>query len=337
MNYKFNGKSIFITVTILIFFIGMIIYGSSILNHPLYSHKDNVVITVNEGDSLYKVLQDMKNNKQIKNLLLIKAYIKINRLNKSIKPGKYTISSNVTTKKLVYKLNTGEDSNLKKVTIPEGYDIANIAILLEKKGIINSDVFKKACRDYTMYKFVKHKGNRKYAIEGYLFPDTYNFAKGQSAKDIIHIMTERFNQVVGDIKNKYNIEDNEVDKILTIASIIEKEAEIDDERGKVASVFYNRMKKNMKMESCATVLYSLGEHRDKLYYKDLKVKSPYNTYKIKGLPPGPICNPGLSSIKSAITPDKTDYLYFVSYNNGTHFFTDKYSEFLKVKKTTQGN
>lgn len=337
MNYKFNGKSIFITVTILIFFIGMVIYGGYILRHPLYSHKDNVVITVNEGDSLYKVLQDMKKNKQIKNLLLIKGYIKINRLNKSIKPGQYTISSNVTTKKLVYKLNTGEDSNLKKVTIPEGYDIDNIAILLEKKGIINSDVFKKACRDYTMSKFVKHKGNRKYAIEGYLFPDTYNFAKGQSAKDIIHIMTERFNQVVGDIKNKYNIEDNEVDKILTIASIIEKEAEIDDERGKVASVFYNRMKKNMKMESCATVLYSLGEHRDKLYYKDLKVKSPYNTYKIKGLPPGPICNPGLSSIKSAITPDKTDYLYFVSYNNGTHFFTDKYSEFLKVKKTTQGN
>ena len=91
------------------------------------------------------------------------------------------------------------------------------------------------------------------------------------------------------------------------------------------------------MESCATVLYALGKHKDKLYYNDLKTQSPYNTYIIKGLPPGPICSPGMSSIEAAINPDKTNYLYFVSYNDGTHFFTNNYSEFLKVKKATQGD
>jgi UPF0755 protein len=154
---------------------------------------------------------------------------------------------------------------------------------------------------------------------------------------IISIMYNRFEEVVKDLKDQYEIQDEELDKIITLASIVEKEAEVNEERGKVASVFHNRIKKGIKMESCATVLYAMGKHKDKLYYKDLEIKSPYNTYKNMGLPPGPICSPGIESIKATINPEKTNYLYFVSNNDGTHFFTDNYAEFLKVKKITQGD
>ena len=156
---------------------------------------------------------------------------------------------------------------------------------------------------------------------------------------IIDKMLDRFNYVIKEIEKENNIKikDEDMDKLISMASVIEKEAEKDGERGKIASVFYNRIDKKMKMESCATVLYALGYHKDKLYYKDLKIKSPYNTYLNTGLPIGPICSPGKNSIKAALNPEKTDYLYFVSKNNGTHFFTKNYNDFLKVKKETQGD
>ncbi len=123
---------------------------------------------------------------------------------------------------------------------------------------------------------------------------------------IIDKMLDRFNYVIKEIEKENNIKikDEDMDKLIGMASVIEKEAEKDAERGKVASVFYNRIDKKMKMESCATVLYALGYHKDKLYYKDLKIKSPYNTYLNTGLPIGPICSPGKNSIKAALNPEK---------------------------------
>ena len=121
-----------------------------------------------------------------------------------------------------------------------------------------------------------------------------------------------------------------------MASIVEKEASDKKELDIVASVFYNRLKIDMPLQSCATVLYSLGKHKDILLDKDLEVKSPYNTYIVEGFPIGPICNPGKESIKAALSPATTNYLYFVSTNDGKHFFTDDYKKFLEIKKKTQG-
>jgi len=226
-----------------------------------------------------------------------------------------------------------------KVTIPEGYNIDEIGNKLEKQGIIKKEDFIKSIKEYKTPSFVKEDKNRKYSLEGYLFPDTYEFFKGMQGDKIIDKMLDRFNYVIKEIEKENNIKikDEDMDKLISMASVIEKEAEKDAERGKVASVFYNRIDKKMKMESCATVLYALGYHKDKLYYKDLKIKSPYNTYLNTGLPIGPICSPGKNSIKAALNPEKTDYLYFVSKNNGTHFFTKNYNDFLKVKKETQGD
>ncbi|WP_264852186.1 endolytic transglycosylase MltG, partial [Clostridium omnivorum] len=152
------------------------------------------------------------------------------------------------------------------------------------------------------------------------------------------MMIKNFETVLKDVENKKNrtLNTSDIDRVITMASIVEKEAEKDEERGKVAAVFYNRLNKGMKLQSCATVLYTLGVHKDKLYDKDLAAPGPYNTYIVKALPAGPICSPGRKSIEAAIDPPTTKDIYFVSKNDGTHFFTDSYTEFEKVKKQYQG-
>ncbi|KAJ52824.1 UPF0755 protein [Clostridium tetanomorphum] len=339
-----KGKGILVRFFIVIVLVSVSVtfYYRNIVNHPFKAKEKEIEFDVKNGDSLYKVLNSLKSNNEIKNLYIAKLYIKRNGLETTIKPGRYQLSSDINLSELVNALNKGIfNKNLVKVTIPEGYDIDKIAIILQKNGIISKEEFLQSCRQYPKPKYIKsiHKSihNRKYVLEGYLFPDTYEFIKGMKGKDIINVMYNRFNRGINELRSKYNIDDNDLDSIITLASMVEREAERDEERGKVASVFYNRINKNMKMESCATVLYALGKHKDKLYYRDLEVNSPYNTYIVKGFPPGPICSPGLPSIEAAIKPDKTDYLYFVSYNNGTHFFTNNYNEFLKVKEKTQGN
>lgn len=317
--------------------VGTITYYKNVIKHPFKIKDESLKVVVKEGSGIYTVLNTMKDNKKIKNVNLIKRYLKVNNIPLSINPGTYTIKSDATVDEFIEQLNKGIDESTVKVTIPEGYDINKIALLLEEKGIIKKEDFIKKCREYEKPKYIKDINNRKYVLEGYLFPDTYNFKKDMNGEKIISIMYNRFEEVVKDLKDQYKIQDEELDKIITLASIVEKEAEVNEERGKVASVFHNRIKKGIKMESCATVLYAMGKHKDKLYYKDLEIKSPYNTYKTMGLPPGPICSPGIESIKATIKPEKTNCLYFVSNNDGTHFFTDNYNEFLKVKKATQGD
>ena len=237
-------------------------------------------------------------------------------------------------------LNKGiKDDEIVKVVIPEGYDVEHIAAALDKKGIISKADFIKSCKEYKLPDFIKSDVRRKYALEGYLFPDTYEFLKGTDGKEIIDVMLKRFSNVIDNIKKETgkNISNEDLDKIIIMASIVEKEVERQDERGKAASVFYNRLNKDMKLQSCATVLYALGVHKDKLYYNDLKIDSPYNTYIVKGLPVGPISCPGIECIKAAINPEKTNYLFFVSKNDGTHFFSDNEKKFLEVKKVTQGD
>lgn len=317
--------------------VGTITYYKNVIKHPFKIKDESLKVVVKEGSGIYTVLNTMKDNKKIKNVNLIKRYLKVNDISLNIKSGNYIVKSDATIDEFIDQLNNGIDEDTIKVTIPEGYDINKIALFLEEKEIIKREDFIKKCSEYEKNKYIKDKNKRKYVLEGYLFPDTYKFKKHMDSEKIISIMYNRFEEVMEDLKNKYEIQDEKLDEIITLASIVEKEAEVNEERAKVASVFYNRIKVGMKMESCATVLYAMGKHKDKLYYKDLEIKSPYNTYKTMGLPPGPICNPGIESIEAAIKPEETNYLYFVSNNDGTHFFTDNYNEFLKVKKATQGD
>lgn len=307
--------------------------------HPFTTNSERIEFKVKSGDTLNGVIASLEEQKLLKNQYIVKWYIKRLNLNTKIKPGSYDLSNKITISEFVKDLNSGKyNENAIKVTIPEGYDEVHIAALLEEKGIISKETFIEACKEYSLPDYVKKDSKRNYNLEGYLFPDTYEIIKGTQGKDIIDMMIKNFETVLKDVENKKNrnLNTSDIDRVITMASIVEKEAEKDEERGKVAAVFYNRLNKGMKLQSCATVLYTLGVHKDKLYDKDLAAPGPYNTYIVKALPAGPICSPGRKSIEAAMDPPTTKDLYFVSKNDGTHFFTDSYTEFEKAKKLYQG-
>lgn len=307
-----------------------------IIQHPIKVDKD-VHVTVKDGDTLYNILDDLNQNGAIKNSNILKFYIKRNGVKSNVHPGKFFIPKDATVIELITVLSTiGNDKDIIKVTIPEGYDINGIAKVLEKKGIITTEKFIDSCKSYKLPTYITEKENRKYNLEGFLFPATYDLKANMSGNEIIKLMLDKFYSTIEEINKENAIDMKKLDNIIIMASIIESETSDKNERDKVSSVFYNRLKIDMPLQSCATVLYSLGKHKDKLLDKDLEVESPYNTYIVKGFPIGPISNPGKDSIKAALSPATTNYLYFVSTNDGKHFFTDDYNKFLEVKATTQG-
>lgn len=300
------------------------------IKHPFSTKIGETPILVGEGDSLFNVVNGLKKKGLIKNEFLFKIYIKKNNLNTNIKPGEYYIDNSQTIRGFVDMLNKGtKDGSYVQITIPEGYEIEQIAALLDAKGIITKEEFLESCKKYKVPSYVKVSNKLKYALEGYLFPDTYEFKKGTKGEEIITRMLKQFEVVLKDINKK---EVDNIHELITAASLIEKEARIDEDRPKIASVLYNRLNKNMMLQMDASVLYAIGKHKNRVTYEDLKVKSPYNTYVVKGLPPGPICSPGKPSIEAALNPLKTDYVFYVLEDNKKHYFTNNYKDFLKAKE-----
>ena len=241
-----------------------------------------------------------------------------------LKAGVYEFHGRTPLKKVIQKLVIGQVA-LIKVTIPEGSTCRTIGEILENKGLVS-------LKDFEQY-------SKKEKLEGFLFPDTYLFPMGISLEIIVNTMLTSFWK---EFKKLYVNEfseqnEKEVRNIVTVASIVEKEATLDSERPIIASVIYNRLKKRLLIRSCATVEYAMGYHIAKLYDKHLKIKSPYNTYLHRGLPPTPICNPGRKSLESAIHPAKTEYIYFVSKGNGENHFSKTYTEHLWARRTFLSN
>ncbi len=246
-----------------------------------------------------------------------------------IKYGEYKFSG-LTTPFDVYKKLTKGEFLLHKITIPEGFDIYEIAKRLQEKGICGKKDFLKYAfdKDYA-YRLGLHQDG----FEGYLFPDTYFFYKHENPELIIDIMYRDFKERMRENHLNPTRED------IIIASIVEKEAKFLKDKPIVASVIYNRLKRNMPLQMDSTVIYALkkeGRWNGVLTKKDLSIKSPYNTYVVRGLPPTPICNPGINSIKSAINPAHTDYLYFVSDKEGNIYFNKSLKNHTKTVKRVEG-
>ncbi|URZ16099.1 endolytic transglycosylase MltG [Clostridium felsineum] len=330
-------NKIYISLFLVIVLIGTAaIYFKHSMDYP-FKVKNDVSFYVKNGDNLNSVTNRLASNNIIKSKVFLKAYIKYNKVPGDIKPGLYSIKKGESMKKFLQDIAQGNFSNdYVKVTIPEGYDVDEIASLFDKKGLIKKDDFINACKNYNIPSYIKNDNARKYKVEGYLFPDTYEFKKGTKGEDLINTMIKRFNEVIKEAEKNTNKSASDIDQTIIMASIIEREAEIDKDRPVIASVFFNRLKIKMKLQSCATVEYALGHHKNKLSNEDLKIKSNYNTYLVDGMPEGPICSPGKASIEAALNPANTNYIYFVSNNDRTHSFTNNYQEFLKIKKKTQG-
>jgi UPF0755 protein len=313
-----------------VYLLGANYYQKNVVKEPFKVSSEEEV-RVQKGESLYSIINSLEDNGKLKNSILVRYYIKKNKITAPIRPGTYKITKDMSLREFIASLGTGnleEDPDIIRVTIPEGFDLVKIGQMLENKGLVTKDEFLESCKQYTIPDYVKKSGKRRYAMEGFLFPDTYEFRKGTSAEKIIEIMSKRFEAVIASIEKDtgISIDEKDLDKIITMASVVEKEIEKPDERGLAASVFYNRLARGMKLESCATVIYALGAHKDKLLNADLKVQSPYNTYLYADLPEGPICSPGRASIEAAMTPAQTAFLFFVSKNDGSHHFSETFSE-----------
>ncbi|MCX8081782.1 MAG: endolytic transglycosylase MltG [bacterium] len=277
------------------------------------------LIEIPEGANAVDVAKILEEKGIIKNddwfLYLTRRY----NVQEKLQAGIYEFSGRTYLKEVIKKIVHG-DVIMVRVTIPEGSTVKEIADILERRKLVSKDEFIK----YAEYK----------KLEGMLFPDTYLFPHKISVEAIAKTMYKRFKEVFEEIYGAPITEENfkKVKELVTVASIVEKEAMYDSERRIIAGIIYKRLKKNIPLQSCATVIYATGKARTRLSNSDLKVRSPYNTYTHRGLPPGPICNPGLSSLKAALNPEKTDYLYFVSMGDGRNYFSKTYAEHIAAIK-----
>lgn len=326
---KSKSKTIPIII-ILILIISCFVLFKRVLNKPLNTSED-IVINVQEGDSFYSIINALSKENKIKNLPLIKLFVKISRKNIDVKPGEYVLQKDLNVNELINTLTSESSLNIVKFTVPEGYTIDDISEKLEKEGICSKEDFIKAIKEYELPSFVNINSEKRYNLEGYLFPDTYLIKVGETPKEIITKMVARFKEMLSEAIKEVNttVKNEDIETVVTIASMIEKEARIDSERSVIASVIVNRLNIDMMLQIDATVIYALGEHVDTVLYSHLETNSPYNTYKNYGLPVGPISNPGLESIKAALKPEQTDYLFYVLQNDKTHYFTNNYEDFIK--------
>lgn len=253
-----------------------------------------------------------------------------------ITPGDYEFSPNQSLFEIADIL-IHERFTQNWVTIPEGWTMRRSAERLQERGIADASTFLALCQQPKWAEQVGLPPPPIPSLEGYLFPSTYRLPPGSGAENALHTMLRATYQSVylpyKEVMDKRGLTFHE---ILTIASLIEKEAFKDDERPTVASVIFNRLERNMRLQIDATVLYGMGIWKDRVLYKDLEHPSPYNTYRISGLPPGPICSPGLASIRAVLNPTKTDYLFYVARGDGYHHFSRTYEEHLQAIREIRG-
>lgn len=287
----------------------------------------SVKIEVASGDGTATIAGTLKKAGVIKYPLVFRMQAKISGYDGKFQPGSATIESGMSYGQILDLLVT-PDRDVTKITIPEGYEIKQIAQKLDEAGIVGWQDFYAALNpeDYD-YPFLKNLPQRDGLMEGYLFPATYEIPNGADAHSIIDLMLKAFDN---QFKEEYYTRAQEIgltiDQVLTMASIIEREAGNVEEMPKVAGVFYNRRNSGMKFQSCATVQYILHERKPVLSISDTQIDSPYNTYMYPDFPVGPICNPGMDSIRAALYPEVTDAYYFVLGKDGTHIFSTTYEE-----------
>lgn len=311
-------KFVIIFLTILILLVcGSYKIGTSSVSKDSFEVK----ITIPKESTYLSISNLLKENNLIRSESFYKIYIKIFKPN-NLKAGIYTLNRNMNVKEIVDTLEGNVKSEEITITIPEGKHIEEVAeiisskINMSKEDILsywqNEEVLNSLIDKYWFLTDVIKKEGIRYSLEGYFFPDTYSILKESKIEDITYKMLDKMDEVLSKYKEEISNSKFNVHEILTLASIVEHEAILDSDRPMIAGVFINRLDKNMKLQSCATVGYAINEWKLSYNYKDLQTDSPYNTYFYEGLPIGPGNMPGELSIKAVLRPTKHDYYYFLA-------------------------
>ena len=317
----------------LVFLIGVFLFVGFgyYLSHPAEEGGNEQVFFVRDGSTLNEVAAELESNKIITGKRLFLIWARLMGYSRSIKAGEYRLSPAMPPLQILETLSKGIVIT-HPVTIPEGYTIKQIAALLDEKGLVSKDVFLSITGDPDV---IKRYGMPGHSLEGYLYPDTYQFDRGLSPALIVDVMVKHFLGVTGPFREKIEQSGMTLKEVITLASIVEKETGRAEERPIIASVFLNRLKKRMRLESDPTVIYGIDNFSGNLKKKHLTQRTPYNTYVIRGLPLGPIANPGKEAIEAVLSPAKTNYLYFVSKNDGSHYFSKTLVEHNKAVQKYQ--
>jgi UPF0755 protein len=282
-----------------------------------------VIVDVPPGQSLKATADNLHLENLIKSPLKLVWIARLRGYAKRLKAGEYLLSTGMSPRQILETMVKG-DVLLHKLTIPEGYTTDQIAELVAEAGFASKAEFIRAAANEDL---VKKMGLDAETFEGYLFPDTYYFSKEASVEKIISTMVQRFWTIFKpEWRERANHLGFTIQQVVTLASIIEKETGAPGERKLISSVFHNRLKRKMRLESDPTVIYGIKDFNGNLTRKHLQTKTPYNTYRIGGLPAGPIANPGRASLEAALYPDDTDYIYFVAKKDHTHYFSTNLKE-----------
>ncbi|MFP4490581.1 MAG: endolytic transglycosylase MltG [Spirochaetaceae bacterium] len=300
---------------------------------------DGAVLHIEGGRSLSSVSMELEERGLIHSRYLLMAISRIQKADSTIKNGYYHIKPGMSTTDILDLIVEGKQT-LHKVSIPEGFTAAKIAVRLEDAGVCGEEEFLEVAVE-NRNNWIEEELSDRYRIpedvetlEGFLYPDTYLFQQGYPAKKVVTHMVRTFFEKLEEVEPDYKeYTPEELYEKVTIASIVEREYRSAEEASKIASVFYNRIERGMQLQSCATVVYALTEeegreHPERLSYADLEIDSEFNTYKTGGLPPSPIAAPGRVALDAAFHPEETDYLFFLLKNpeDGSHTFTRNLSE-----------
>lgn len=299
--------SLFFIILPLAVFAFFSIYYLNNINNPFDSYnKEQKLFTINKGDSVYLIGKKLQDEGLIKDKNVFYFYVVLKGVKNNIKAGKYFLSPSMNLKLIVKKFVDGDTAKF-KVTIPEGFTVSQIE---QKMGLDLPE-----------------------SLEGFLFPDTYDFPIDVDSETVVRIMTENFNRKINkDLKDEIERQGKSLNEIVIMASLLEKEVKTFEDKKIVSGILWKRLKADMLLQVDATINYITGKNTTKITLDDLKIDSPYNTYKNKGLPPGPICNPGLESIIAAVYPEQTDYWYYLSKPNGETVFSKTFLEHIRAKE-----
>ncbi len=316
-------RTISITLPVVIVLAFLTLYFTKQFSAPLDPSGGEEIVMVDKGRSVKEIGRLLEGRGIIKSRRAFSLMARLKGQTHNLKAGEYKLSSAMSLSEILYALKEGK-VHYHKVTVPEGFTLVEIARALEKEGLATAQEFMAVATSQTVISGLEIEAE---SLEGYLFPETYYFTYDTSSREIVDTM-------IGGLEKNYesafHLREKELSmskhQILTLASIIEEEAKKEDERSLISGVFHNRLKRGMLLQADPTIRYAMGGFKGPIEAKMLKTPSPYNTYLHAGLPPGPISNPGLPSIRAALYPAPTSYLYFVALEDGTHKFSNTLKE-----------
>jgi len=311
-------------------------YGS--VNGPGPAQGDSIHVTIHSGSGFSAIYSTLVESEVLYDDCRFAMLASWSGISKRLKAGEYTFSRPVTPKEILIQLERGS-SALLPVTLREGLSVYEIADELRRQGWQDKADIVGLCMDAD---FVASLGIPATSLEGYLFPDTYFLARHQTARSVLKMMVARFFQVWAELETQYRdvktpatpLKLSRHDLVI-LASIVEKETGLAEERPQIARVFYNRLQKRMRLQADPTVIYGLGNFDGNLTKRDLRTPSAYNTYLLSGLPAGPIANPGKEALRSVLAPLDGDWLYFVAKGDGSHQFSGNLKDHNRAVYTYQ--